>query len=122
MPGYRKRRDQKAVRAWRAVTGWVAAIVFAFALLDPVLETPAGAWQYEGGSAATEMLASGGQTVKDLLSQALACHMYFEHHQLVRAENSFAAPALSSAPACYLTRVIPLASLEPYPLRRPPRA
>ncbi|MCI0734747.1 MAG: hypothetical protein L0Y50_00475 [Beijerinckiaceae bacterium] len=112
----------KAVRAWRTVTCWVAAIVFAFALLDPVLETPAGAWQYEDGSAATETLASGGQTVKDPLSQAFACHLYLEHHQLVRAENSFATPALGSAPACYLTRVIPLASLDPYPLRRPPRA
>ena len=62
------------------------------------------------------------QSVADLLNQALACHMHFEHHQLVCSENAFVIPALDSVRACYLTRVNPLASLEPYPLQKPPRA
>lgn len=95
------------------------------ALFDPVFAGAAPAqdeFQYQETAIAAAQSDESSQGLKDSLSQALACHIYFEHHQLVRAESTFTVPLLPVARASYLTRVIPLDSIEPYPLRRPPRA
>lgn len=74
-------------------------------------------------STATQLSFTADQkSVADLLNQALACHMHFEHHQLVCSENAFVITALDVVRASYLTCVKPLVSLEPYPLQKPPRA
>jgi hypothetical protein len=105
----------------RVVTRWVISLAVVAALFDPALEMPAGAAADGGTSTAAVTVASSKQGVSGLLAQAQACHSYFEHHQLVYFENASTDYAPETARACYLTDVIPLPSLNPYPLRRPPR-
>jgi hypothetical protein len=95
--------------------------MFVVALLGPILDSPAKSMPDEGTSAITVTILSSQQGAQELLTQALACHMHFEHQQLLRAENAFAIPIPSPVQACYLTRVNPLASLEPHPPKKPPR-
>lgn len=114
--------DDRAAHVWRALVRCVTAFALAMALLDPVLETPAAAMPSNDGVRSVSVsLPPSEQGGEELLSQALACHMYFEHHQLVRFEIPFVSPAFAAVRACYSTRVVPLASLNPCPLRRPPR-
>ncbi|HET6375853.1 MAG TPA: hypothetical protein VFF88_07365 [Methylocella sp.] len=125
MSAGRKRRGRKQERAWRALTGCLAAFVLVMALFDPVFAGAAPVQdeiQYQEKALSAAQSDESGQGLRDSLSQALACHIYFEHHQLVRAESTFAVPLLPVARARYLMRVMPLDSIEPYPLRRPPRA
>jgi hypothetical protein len=119
MVGYRKRRYNEAVHAWRVLAGRIAAFVVAIALIVPVPVMPAGTMRHEDMS---EISAASEQGPADLFSHALACHMDFEHHQLVRSENAFVIPAHVSIRVCYLTDVNSLSSREPAPLYRPPRA
>ena len=116
------------ILARRVVSRWFVAVVLAVALVVPVPGMPAGAMPHEDTSpismslAASLSFAVSQQGGAGLSNHALVCHMHFEHHQLVRSENLFVIPALDLSRACYLTRINPLASLEPYPLQKPPRA
>ena len=116
------------IRARRVLSGWFVAFVLAVALVVPVPGMPAGTMPHEDTSVISVSFASSvsflasEQGPADLSSHAITCHMHFEHHQLVRSENAYVIPALDSVRACYLTCVNPLASLEPYPLQKPPRA
>jgi hypothetical protein len=121
MLGYWNHQDEEAVRTWRVLTGWIAAFVLAIALIVPV-PAPAGTTRHEDARPISESFAAAEQDPADLSSHALVCHMHFEHHQLVRSENVFVIPTLDSVRACELTPVKSLASLEPAPLYRPPRA
>ncbi len=121
MVGYRKRRDDEAVGAWRVLTAWVAGFVLAIAIVAPV-PAPAGAVPHEVTSGVSFPVAASKQGPADPSGNALACHMHFEHHQLLRSENALAKLPPDSSQAFHLAPVNPLASLEPYPLLRPPRA
>jgi hypothetical protein len=120
MVEFSKRRDNEAVAAWRVLTGWVAAIILAIALAASAPQIEAMPDENTRGTAAE--FAAGEQGAGDFSRQTLACHMHFEHHQLVRSETAFMPPAPEALGACYLTRVNPLASLEPHPPKKPPRA
>jgi hypothetical protein len=106
----------------RVLSGRFVAFVLALALVVPAPATPAGAIPREDTSGISVSFARSEQGVADLSDRALVCHMHFEHHQLVRAENALVMPAPDSVRACYSTGVSWLASLKPAPLRRPPRA
>ena len=110
------------IHARRVLSGRFVAFVLAIALVVPVPATPAGAIPHEDTSGISVSFAASEQGVAGLSNHALVCHMQFEHHQLVRAENALVMPALDSVRACYSTGVSSLASLKPAPLRRPPRA
>jgi hypothetical protein len=116
------------IHARRVLSRWFFAVVLAVALVVPVPGMPAGAMPHEDTSpisvsfVASISFAASAQDAADLSNHALACHMHFEHHQLVHSENAIVIPPLDLDRACYFTRVNPLASLEPYPLQRPPRA
>jgi hypothetical protein len=72
---------------------------------------PAGAMPQEGSSGISVSFTASEQGAGSLSNHALVCHMHFEHHQLVRAENAVVMPALDSVRACYLTGVNSLTSL-----------
>jgi hypothetical protein len=116
------------IHARRVLRGWFVAFVVAVALVVPVPGMPTGAMPHEDTSpisvsfAASASFASSEQGVEDLSNLALVCHMHFEHHQLVRPDNAVVIPALDTSGACYLTGVNSFGSLDPAPLRRPPRA
>jgi len=110
------------VRAWRVLSGWIIAFVLAIALVVPVPAMQAGAMPHEDSSGISVSFAASEQGAGSLSNHALVCHMHFEHHQLVRAENAVVMPAPDSVRARYSTGVNSLASLKPAPLRRPPRA
>jgi hypothetical protein len=116
------------IHARRGLSRWFVAFVLAIALIVPVPEMPAGAMPHEDTSpisvsfVAFVSFAASEQSGEGLSSHALACHMHFEHHQLVRSDNAVVMPPLDTSRACYLTGVNSFASLEPAPLRRPPRA
>ncbi|HZM07099.1 MAG TPA: hypothetical protein VFC11_01440 [Methylocella sp.] len=114
-------RDAGAVYAWRVLTGWVAALVLVTALVFPGQAMLVGALHGDQSTGSVSLAASE-QDASDLASDALASHMYFEHHQLVRSEIATVLPTLEAVRACYLTCLNRLASLEPYPVREPPRA
>ena len=115
-------RDAGAVYAWRVLTGWVAALVLVTALVFPGHAMLVGALHGDQSSGSSVSLAASEQDASDLASDALASHMYFEHHQLVHSEIATVLPTLEAVRACYLTCLNRLASLEPYPVREPPRA
>jgi hypothetical protein len=115
-------RDARAVYAWRVLTGWVAALVLATALVFPGQAMLAGALHGDERTGSSVSLANSEQGAADLASEVLVSHIHFEHHQLIRSEIATILPALEAVRACYLTCLNPLASLEPYPLREPPRA
>jgi hypothetical protein len=117
MLGYRRHRDDRTVHAWRALSRWIVACVLAIALVVPVPAMPAGAMPHEGSSGISVSFTASEQGAGSLSNHALVCHMHFEHHQLVRAENAVVMPALDSVRACYLTGVNSLTSLQPAPLR-----
>jgi hypothetical protein len=117
-----KRRGKRAAPVWRVLAGLIAAFTLAFALLDPVFETPAGAAPYGDLNGTPVPAVSVQPSTNELLAQALACHMYFDHHQLVHAQNSIVILAIDPVPAIYLTHVNMFASQEPYPPQKPPRA
>jgi hypothetical protein len=125
---YRKHRDNRMIPARRVLSGWFVSIVLAVALVVPVPGMPVEAMPHEDTSpvsvslAASVSFAASEQAGAGLSNHALICHMHFEHHQLVGIENAFVMPALDSVRACYLTGVNSLTSLQPAPLRRPPRA
>jgi hypothetical protein len=117
------------LHARHVLSGWFVAFVLAIALIVPIQgRMPTEAMPHEQNSpislsfVAPISFAASAQDVAELPDHALLCHMHFEHHQLIRSENAYVIPTFDSIGACYLTRVIPLASREPYPLQRPPRA
>jgi hypothetical protein len=119
--GYQKHRDNKMLHAWCVLSGRFVAFVLAIALVVPVPAMQAGAMPHEDTSGVSvSFTASEGAA--SLSNHALVCHMHFEHHQLVRAENAVVMPAPDSVRARYLTGVKSLTSFQPAPLRRPPRA
>jgi hypothetical protein len=122
MIGRRKDGDDRTVHAWRELSELFVAFVLAIALVVPVRAMPAGAMPHEDTSLISVSFAASEQGEADLSNPIIVCHMHFEHHQLVRIENAFVMPALDSVRACYLTGVNSLTSLQPAPLRRPPRA
>ena len=122
MPGYRRRRVDRTVRAWRVLSGWIIAFVLAIALVVPVPAMQAGAMPHEDISGVSVSFTATEHGAAGRSNYALVCHMHFEHHQLVRAENAVVMSALDSVRARYSTGVNSLTSLEPAPLHRPPRA
>jgi hypothetical protein len=117
-----KRRSDEAARMWRAlsacIAGWfVAMTIVAF---NPLM--PAGAIPHENASSICVSMVASEQNPLDLSGHALACHMHFEHHQLVRSENACMLPILDTVRERHLTRVNPPASLAPSPPEKPPRA
>jgi len=122
MRGCRKHSDDRTIHAWRELSKLFVAFVLAIALVVPVRAMPAWAMPREDTSLISVSFAASEQGEADLSDPIIVCHMHFEHHQLVRVENAFVMPALDSVRACYLTGVNSLTSLQPAPLRRPPRA
>lgn len=108
--------------AGRVLSGWFVAFVLAIALVVSLPEKPARAISHEVTSPISVSFAASEEVGDGLSNHTLACHIHFEHHQLVRSENAFVMPALDSVRASYLTCVNPLATLDPYPLQRPHRA
>jgi hypothetical protein len=128
MVGYRMHRDKRMIHARRVLRGCGVTFVLAVALLALVPGMPIRAMPHEDtspifvSSAASVSFAASEQGGEDLFSHALVSHMHFDHHQLVRPDNAVVIPALDTSGAYYLTGVNLFASLEPAPLRRPPRA
>jgi hypothetical protein len=117
----RNRQYDEEVHVCRVLARRLIAIVAVIAIIALIPAMPPGATFQEDMSAGSMSLATGGNGPSDLSSHALACHMDFEHHQLVRSENSFVIPARVSTRVGYLTDVNSLLSREPAPLYRPPR-
>jgi hypothetical protein len=121
MRAYWTYRENAAVHAWRVLSAWIATLALAAVLAAPGPAISAGAMPHEDPSGVTISLEPS-QEPADLSGHAMAYHMHFEHHQLVRSEIFFPVPFPESVPVFYLTRVNPLSSREPYPLRKPPRS
>lgn len=122
MLGHRNRRYDKADHAWCVLLALVATLILAIDLATPARATPAGAMPREMTNRISECFATSHQGADDFSGHAFASHMNFEHHQLIGSEHAIVISAPGPARAFDLTRVNPLASIEPFPLRRPPRA
>lgn len=117
-----KQQESAAARVFRALGGWVAALALAAVLFASAPPVRTGAAAVDGATGMAAAVLASEDGTADHLDYGLACHMHLEHHQLVRSEMVFAEPFPDAIPAFYLTRVNPLSSREPYPLRKPPRA
>lgn len=121
-------RDKRMSHARRALRGLLVAFVLAVTLAVPVPGVPAKAMPQEDTSpisvsfANSVSFAASEDGGEGLFNHALACHMYFEHHQLVRPDCAAMILALDTSGARYSTGVDLFVSLEPAPLYRPPRA
>jgi len=109
---------QLTVRLWRALARLAAIFVLAVELASPA---PAGT---EAVQAPGESIAytAGSQEEPDIYGLALACHMHFEHHQLIGCAIVPQLPSRAPLRARFVTRVNPLSSCALYPPRKPPRA
>jgi len=110
------------IRSGRALSRGIIVVLLAMALVVPVPGVPAGAIPHEDTSPISVSFAASEQGGALLSGRALACHMHFEHHQLVRSETAFLLTAPEALGAWYSPRVNPLASVAPNPPEKPPRA
>src|SRR5262245_13910428 len=125
MAGQWKRLGDEAARIWRAVGACALGCFLVIATVAPNPPTPVGAMPHEDSSAASISFASfvpSEEGPADLSSYALACHMHFEHHQLVSVENGFLTPAREPVRTSHLMRINPLTSRALSPPEKPPRA
>ena len=107
---------------WRLLAARLVVVGVAIALIALIPAMPAGSASEKDMSTVSMSFNAGEQGLANISGHAYACHMHFEHHQLVRIENAFVIPALLSIRVGYLVDVVLLNSREPAPLFRPPRA
>jgi hypothetical protein len=121
MPGGWKHQVDETARKRCGLIACIVGCFLAIAIVVPNPPMPAGTVPHEGTSEVSIRFASREQAPENLSNHALACHMHFEHHQLVRSANPFLIPAREPGRACFLTRVNLFSSLEPAPPEKPPR-